>query len=92
MEKEGVEILTCGTCLDFYGLKEKLAKETENYKLTVVSKTGEEIVSAQEIDMQADTDATVDNLKKKQNAFLWVSGLFSKAEDVNVDVTLMKKN
>ena len=69
------------------GLKEKLAKETENYKLTVVSKTGEEIVSAQEIDMQADTDATVDNLKKKQNALLWVSGLFSKAEDVNVDVT-----
>lgn len=69
------------------GLKEKLAKETENYKLTVVSKTGEEIVSAQEIDMQADTDATVDNLKKKQNALLWVSGLFFKAEDVNVDVT-----
>lgn len=25
MEEQGVEILTCGTCLDFYGLKEKLA-------------------------------------------------------------------
>ena len=25
MESEGVTILTCGTCLDFYGLKEKLA-------------------------------------------------------------------
>ncbi len=25
MEAEGVQILTCGTCLDFYGLKEKLA-------------------------------------------------------------------
>ena len=25
MEAEGVTILTCGTCLDFYGLKEKLA-------------------------------------------------------------------
>lgn len=24
MEAEGVEILTCGTCLDYYGLKEKL--------------------------------------------------------------------
>ena len=24
MEAQGVEILTCGTCLDFYGLKEKL--------------------------------------------------------------------
>ncbi len=25
LEEQGVEILTCGTCLDFYGLKEKLA-------------------------------------------------------------------
>ena len=25
LESEGVTILTCGTCLDFYGLKEKLA-------------------------------------------------------------------
>ena len=25
LEREGVTILTCGTCLDFYGLKEKLA-------------------------------------------------------------------
>ncbi len=25
MENEGVRIITCGTCLDFYGLKEKLA-------------------------------------------------------------------
>ena len=25
MEAQGVEILTCGTCLNFYGLTEKLA-------------------------------------------------------------------
>lgn len=25
LESRGVEVLTCGTCLDFYGLKEKLA-------------------------------------------------------------------
>ncbi len=25
LESEGVEIVTCGTCLDFYGIKEKLA-------------------------------------------------------------------
>ena len=28
LESEGVTILTCGTCLDFYGLKEKLAVGT----------------------------------------------------------------
>lgn len=35
MEAEGVEILTCGTCLDFYGLKEKLAvgKVTNMYEI-----------------------------------------------------------
>jgi peroxiredoxin family protein len=25
LESEGVTILTCGTCLDFYGLKDQLA-------------------------------------------------------------------
>ena len=25
LESEGVNIMTCGTCLDFYGIKEKLA-------------------------------------------------------------------
>ena len=25
LEAQGVTVLTCGTCLDFYGLKEKLA-------------------------------------------------------------------
>jgi len=24
MEKKGIEILSCGTCLNFYGIKEKL--------------------------------------------------------------------
>ncbi len=28
LEAEGVKILTCGTCLDFYGIKEKLAVGT----------------------------------------------------------------
>ena len=28
LEAEGVNIMTCGTCLDFYGLKEKLAVGT----------------------------------------------------------------
>ena len=25
LEAQGVEIMTCGTCLDYYGLKDKLA-------------------------------------------------------------------
>jgi selenium metabolism protein YedF len=28
LEAEGVNILTCGTCLDFYGIKDKLAVGT----------------------------------------------------------------
>lgn len=35
LEKEGVEILTCGTCLDFYGLKEKLAVGTVTNMYTI---------------------------------------------------------
>ena len=29
LEAQGVEIMTCGTCLDYYGLKDKLAVGTE---------------------------------------------------------------
>jgi len=35
MEEKGVELLSCGTCLDYYGLKEKLAvgKVTNMYAI-----------------------------------------------------------
>ena len=38
MEAQGVEILTCGTCLDFYGLKDKLAVGTVTNMYTIVEK------------------------------------------------------
>ena len=36
MESQGVEILTCGTCLNFYGLSEKLqvGSVTNMYEIT----------------------------------------------------------
>ena len=36
MEAQGVEILTCGTCLDYYGLKEKLAVGTVTNMYSIV--------------------------------------------------------
>ena len=35
MEQQGVEILTCGTCLNYYGLTEQLAvgKVTDMYTI-----------------------------------------------------------
>lgn len=38
MEKAGVEILTCGTCLNFYGLTEKLAVGSVTNMYTIVEK------------------------------------------------------
>lgn len=38
MEAQGVEILTCGTCLDFYGLKDKLAVGGVTNMYTIVEK------------------------------------------------------
>ena len=34
----GVEILTCGTCLDYYGIKDKLAVGTVSNMYTIVEK------------------------------------------------------
>jgi len=38
LESEGVAILTCGTCLDFYGLKEKLAVGTVTNMYDIVER------------------------------------------------------
>ena len=38
LESEGVTILTCGTCLDFYGLKEKLAVGTVTNMYDIVER------------------------------------------------------
>ena len=36
MEAQGVEILTCGTCLNFYGLADKLAVGAVTNMYTIV--------------------------------------------------------
>jgi selenium metabolism protein YedF len=38
LEVQGVEILTCGTCLDYYGLTEKLRVGTVTNMYTIVEK------------------------------------------------------
>lgn len=46
LEAEGVNILTCGTCLDFYGIKEKLAvgTVTNMYEIVEVMEKAKHIV------------------------------------------------
>ena len=36
LERQGVEVLSCGTCLDYYGLKEKLAVGSVTNMYTIV--------------------------------------------------------
>ena len=36
LEEQGVEILTCGTCLDYYGLKDKLCVGTVTNMYAIV--------------------------------------------------------
>ncbi|MBQ1602479.1 MAG: DsrE family protein, partial [Oscillospiraceae bacterium] len=38
MEAQGVEILTCGTCLDYYGLKEQLRVGSVTNMYAIVEK------------------------------------------------------
>lgn len=46
LEAEGVNIMTCGTCLDFYGIKEKLAvgSVTNMYEIVEKMETADSIV------------------------------------------------
>lgn len=41
MEAQGVEILSCGTCLDFYGLKDKLAVGSVTNMYAIVEATAQ---------------------------------------------------
>ena len=47
LEAEGVKILTCGTCLDFYGLKEKLAvgSVTNMYEMVEAMEQAQNIIN-----------------------------------------------
>jgi intracellular sulfur oxidation DsrE/DsrF family protein len=38
LEAQGVEVMTCGTCLDFYDLKEKLAVGSVTNMYVIVEK------------------------------------------------------
>lgn len=46
MEMKGVEILTCGTCLDYYGIKEKLSvgKVTNMYNIVELLNGADKII------------------------------------------------
>lgn len=46
LEAEGVKILTCGTCLDFYGIKETLAagSVTNMYEIVEIMENAKTIV------------------------------------------------
>lgn len=46
LEKQGVEIMTCGTCLDYYGLKEKLkvGTVTNMYSIVETMNTADRVI------------------------------------------------
>ena len=47
LESRGTEILTCGTCLDYYGLKEKLAvgSVTNMYRIAEILTQADRLVN-----------------------------------------------
>ena len=47
LEEAGTEILTCGTCLDYYGLKDKLAigSVTNMYRIAEILTTADRLVT-----------------------------------------------
>lgn len=46
LEEQGAEILTCGTCLDYYGIKDKLAigSVTNMYRIAELLRTADRLV------------------------------------------------
>lgn len=67
-------------------LKEEISEKVGEYQITVVTRTGEEVITAQEIGLEFSDTGIVDELLEAQNPWLWITGFFETGEDTDIDV------
>ena len=67
-------------------IKEEISAKVGEYELTVVTRTGEEVFTAEEIGLAFADTGTVDALLEEQSPWLWITCFFDTAEDTDIDV------
>lgn len=65
-------------------LKESVHEKVADYKLTIVARSGEEVITAEAVGLQFQDDGVIEELKEQQRSLLWFAGLFKKSTDVPI--------
>ena len=55
-------------------VKTEVEEQVRGYRLTIKTRTGQEVLSAEDMDLEFADHQAVDQMKKEQNAFLWITG------------------
>lgn len=76
-------------------LKEKVVEKVSDYEIIISARSGEEVITADEIGLHFSDNGMIEELKDDQRVLLWFAGLFGKSEDIpiemNYDETLMQE-
>ncbi|MBQ8662920.1 MAG: peptidoglycan binding domain-containing protein [Eubacterium sp.] len=67
-------------------LKEQVVEKVRGYQIALQTRTGEEIITAQETDLQFADNGMIEELLDKQRALFWFTGIFGKSEDIPIEM------
>lgn len=67
-------------------LKDKIVDKVSDYKIALSTRTGEEIISADEIGLYFSDNGLIESLKDDQKVLFWFTGVFGKSEDIAIQM------
>lgn len=67
-------------------LKEQVIEKVRGYQILIQSRTGDEMITAEETDLQFVDNGMLEELLKKQKTLLWFTGIFGKSEDIPIEM------
>lgn len=67
-------------------VKSQVMDKVRGYRMVIDTRTGEEYITAEEIDLQFVDDGMLEVLLKKQKALLWPTGILGKSDDIPIQM------
>lgn len=67
-------------------LKEQVIEKVRGYQISLQSRTGEEIITAEETGLYFSDNGMIEDLLDEQRTLFWFTGLFGKSEDISIEM------
>ncbi len=65
-------------------LKEKVIDKVSDYKITLSTRSGEEVITADEIGLHFSDNGLIEEMKDEQRKVFWFAGILGKSEDIPI--------